>query len=223
MYRIYGQRVDGELARRSHVCVRYNNSFRHPAQSRRQWLLPKPPISATRIYNRISPFFTMSGSVSKIAAERNQRALMELAMRPGNGKWSLLPHLSSSSIGGFYFAPPAWPATISSGDTGSWQASVCPHIPHKPRIADCLSPSSLFALADLCADCKTRNPRWASHNLGIFIWYVVLPPYSRAILILCSVNCASVHRKIGTHISKVYVYSTGDAYAHTDTESPGKA
>ncbi|KAK0205432.1 hypothetical protein DFS33DRAFT_1328283 [Desarmillaria ectypa] len=40
---------------------------------------------------------------------------------------------------------------------------------------------------DICADCKVRNPRWASHNLGIF---------------LC-MNCASIHRKIGTHITKV--------------------
>ncbi|KAJ8517140.1 hypothetical protein ONZ45_g5627 [Pleurotus djamor] len=40
---------------------------------------------------------------------------------------------------------------------------------------------------DVCADCKSRNPRWASHNLGIFI----------------CVNCASVHRKLGTHITKV--------------------
>ncbi|TFK32097.1 hypothetical protein BDQ12DRAFT_693023 [Crucibulum laeve] len=40
---------------------------------------------------------------------------------------------------------------------------------------------------DICADCKARNPRWASHNLGIFI----------------CVNCASIHRKIGTHITKV--------------------
>lgn len=40
---------------------------------------------------------------------------------------------------------------------------------------------------DLCADCKARHPRWASHNLGIFI----------------CVNCASIHRKIGTHITKV--------------------
>ncbi|KAF9453317.1 ArfGap-domain-containing protein [Macrolepiota fuliginosa MF-IS2] len=40
---------------------------------------------------------------------------------------------------------------------------------------------------DVCADCKTRNPRWASYNLGIFI----------------CVGCASVHRKIGTHVSKV--------------------
>ncbi|GJJ14576.1 hypothetical protein Clacol_008841 [Clathrus columnatus] len=40
---------------------------------------------------------------------------------------------------------------------------------------------------DVCADCKSKGPRWASHNLGIF---------------LC-VNCASIHRKIGTHITKV--------------------
>ncbi|KAJ7594359.1 hypothetical protein C8J56DRAFT_926548 [Mycena floridula] len=40
---------------------------------------------------------------------------------------------------------------------------------------------------DTCADCKARGPRWASYNLGVFI----------------CVNCASIHRKIGTHISKV--------------------
>ncbi|KAF8065075.1 hypothetical protein FPV67DRAFT_168049 [Lyophyllum atratum] len=40
---------------------------------------------------------------------------------------------------------------------------------------------------DICADCKARNPRWASHSLGIFI----------------CVNCASIHRKIGTHVTKV--------------------
>ncbi|GBE83616.1 ArfGap-domain-containing protein [Sparassis crispa] len=40
---------------------------------------------------------------------------------------------------------------------------------------------------DICADCKAWHPRWASHNLGIFI----------------CMNCASVHRKMGTHISKV--------------------
>ncbi|KZP12933.1 ArfGap-domain-containing protein [Athelia psychrophila] len=40
---------------------------------------------------------------------------------------------------------------------------------------------------DHCADCKARVPRWASHNLGIFV----------------CVTCASVHRKMGTHISKV--------------------
>ncbi|KIM27923.1 hypothetical protein M408DRAFT_70811 [Serendipita vermifera MAFF 305830] len=40
---------------------------------------------------------------------------------------------------------------------------------------------------DVCADCKNGTPRWASYNLGIF---------------LC-MHCASIHRKIGTHISKV--------------------
>jgi hypothetical protein len=38
-----------------------------------------------------------------------------------------------------------------------------------------------------CADCGARNPGWASWNLGIF---------------LC-MRCASLHRKMGTHISKV--------------------
>ena len=38
-----------------------------------------------------------------------------------------------------------------------------------------------------CADCKGQNPNWASVNLGIF---------------LC-VNCAQIHRGIGTHITKV--------------------
>ncbi|KZV75658.1 ArfGap-domain-containing protein [Peniophora sp. CONT] len=63
-------------------------------------------------------------TVSRLAAERNAKALHELSMQPGN---------------------------------------------------------------DRCADCKTRNPRWASHNLGIFI----------------CVHCASVHRKIGTHVTKI--------------------
>ncbi|KAK7969438.1 hypothetical protein PG988_008511 [Apiospora saccharicola] len=39
----------------------------------------------------------------------------------------------------------------------------------------------------LCADCGSRNPGWASWSLGIF---------------LC-MRCASIHRKLGTHISKV--------------------
>ncbi|ORX41207.1 putative GTPase activating protein for Arf-domain-containing protein [Kockovaella imperatae] len=40
---------------------------------------------------------------------------------------------------------------------------------------------------DTCADCHATAPRWASVNLGIF---------------LC-VGCASVHRKLGTHRSRV--------------------
>ncbi len=35
---------------------------------------------------------------------------------------------------------------------------------------------------DTCADCSGRTPRWASWNLGIFI----------------CVQCAGVHRKMGT-------------------------
>ncbi|KAJ1913052.1 Gtpase activating protein [Mycoemilia scoparia] len=38
-----------------------------------------------------------------------------------------------------------------------------------------------------CADCGAQGPRWASWNNGIF---------------LC-IHCAGVHRRIGTHISKV--------------------
>ncbi|KAF2499809.1 ArfGap-domain-containing protein [Lophium mytilinum] len=40
---------------------------------------------------------------------------------------------------------------------------------------------------DRCADCAARNPGWASWSLGIF---------------LC-MRCAALHRKLGTHISKV--------------------
>jgi hypothetical protein len=40
---------------------------------------------------------------------------------------------------------------------------------------------------DRCADCGAKNPGWASWSLGIF---------------LC-MRCAGLHRKLGTHISKV--------------------
>ncbi|KAJ0414667.1 hypothetical protein BJY00DRAFT_20242 [Aspergillus carlsbadensis] len=40
---------------------------------------------------------------------------------------------------------------------------------------------------DRCADCSAMNPGWASWNLGAF---------------LC-MRCAALHRKMGTHISKV--------------------
>ncbi|KAG7803560.1 hypothetical protein KL944_001513 [Ogataea haglerorum] len=39
-----------------------------------------------------------------------------------------------------------------------------------------------------CADCKTsKNPRWASWNLGVFI----------------CIRCSGIHRSMGTHISRV--------------------
>nr|CAG8481140.1 5024_t:CDS:2 [Entrophospora candida] len=38
-----------------------------------------------------------------------------------------------------------------------------------------------------CADCKRKDPRWASWNLGIFV----------------CINCSGVHRSMGTHISRV--------------------
>ncbi|KAI7867680.1 hypothetical protein BDF14DRAFT_1684770, partial [Spinellus fusiger] len=40
---------------------------------------------------------------------------------------------------------------------------------------------------DYCADCTAKNPRWVSYSLGVF---------------LC-VRCAGLHRKMGTHISKI--------------------
>ncbi|CAE6479578.1 unnamed protein product [Rhizoctonia solani] len=55
---------------------------------------------------------------------------------------------------------------------------------------------------DVCADCKSRAPRWSSWNLGIFI----------------CVQCASIHRKIGTHITKVKSVNL-DAWTKEQVES----
>jgi len=40
---------------------------------------------------------------------------------------------------------------------------------------------------NVCADCGSKNPEWASYNIGIFV---------------CT-RCAGVHRSMGAHISKV--------------------
>ncbi|KAL8850072.1 MAG: hypothetical protein Q9221_004998 [Calogaya cf. arnoldii] len=55
---------------------------------------------------------------------------------------------------------------------------------------------------DRCADCEARNPGWASWSLGIF---------------LC-MRCASLHRKLGTHISKVKSLSM-DSWTNDQVES----
>ncbi|ORX90162.1 Arf GTPase activating protein [Basidiobolus meristosporus CBS 931.73] len=49
--------------------------------------------------------------------------------------------------------------------------------------------SSLFQIPEnnVCADCGKKDPRWASHNLGVFI----------------CIGCSGIHRSLGTHISKV--------------------
>ncbi|XP_065183227.1 stromal membrane-associated protein 1-like [Sycon ciliatum] len=38
-----------------------------------------------------------------------------------------------------------------------------------------------------CADCKSKGPRWASWNLGVFV----------------CIRCAGIHRNLGVHISKM--------------------
>lgn len=55
---------------------------------------------------------------------------------------------------------------------------------------------------DRCADCAARNPGWASWSLGIF---------------LC-MRCASLHRKLGTHISKVKSLSM-DSWSNDQVDS----
>ncbi|KAL8651005.1 MAG: hypothetical protein Q9226_004902 [Calogaya cf. arnoldii] len=55
---------------------------------------------------------------------------------------------------------------------------------------------------DRCADCEARNPGWASWSLGIF---------------LC-MRCASLHRKLGTHISKVKSLSM-DSWTNDQVET----
>lgn len=55
---------------------------------------------------------------------------------------------------------------------------------------------------NVCADCQARNPGWASWSLGIF---------------LC-MRCAAIHRKLGTHISKVKSLSM-DTWSNEQVEA----
>ncbi|CAB5204067.1 unnamed protein product [Rhizophagus irregularis] len=41
---------------------------------------------------------------------------------------------------------------------------------------------------DICADCKSKDPRWASTNFGN---------------LLCIEECSGIHRSLGVHVSKV--------------------
>ena len=58
---------------------------------------------------------------------------------------------------------------------------------------------------DRCADCQARNPGWASWSLGIF---------------LC-MRCAALHRKLGTHVSKVKSLSM-DSWSNDQVENMRK-
>lgn len=43
---------------------------------------------------------------------------------------------------------------------------------------------------DACAECNALDPEWASLNLGV----------------LMCIECSGVHRNLGVHISKVFVF-----------------
>ncbi|CAL5405786.1 unnamed protein product [Camellia sinensis] len=50
-----------------------------------------------------------------------------------------------------------------------------------------------------CADCKSKGPRWASVNLGIFV----------------CMQCSGIHRSLGVHISKSLPYQVRSATLDT--------
>ena len=58
---------------------------------------PRPDLGPLRHLQLYFPIYklTISGSVSKIAAENNQKALLELATKPGNSKRRILSTLSA--------------------------------------------------------------------------------------------------------------------------------
>ncbi|KAL5594406.1 hypothetical protein BROUX41_001339 [Berkeleyomyces rouxiae] len=58
---------------------------------------------------------------------------------------------------------------------------------------------------NFCADCNALNPSWASWSLGVF---------------LC-MRCAAIHRKLGTHISKIKSLSM-DTWSNEQVENMRK-
>ncbi|KAM0264447.1 hypothetical protein ACHAQJ_000638 [Trichoderma viride] len=59
---------------------------------------------------------------------------------------------------------------------------------------------------DLCADCHARNPAWASWSVRYpFLYPFVKGPLLaiHALGVFLCMRCATIHRKLGTHISKV--------------------
>lgn len=69
---------------------------------------------------------------------------------------------------------------------------------HQKRIEDGSQGDSVSKILreipgnDICAECGTPEPEWASLNLGI---------------LLC-IECSGVHRNLGVHISKVFKSSS---------------
>jgi hypothetical protein len=138
----------------------------------------------------------MSGTVSKIAAERNQKALLELATKPGNGKRRFLftsstVHVSMAGASAKRTPDLAYPCTIAN-------------MPPFPR----LSPLLQIYVRIVRHGIHDGPPTTSEYSFGILPYSSFIDRHST----FCSVNCASIHRKIGTHISKVCVRATGGTY-----------
>jgi hypothetical protein len=119
-------------------------------------LYPPSTISHTcdtRTYTFTSNIFSMSGTlnVSKIAAERNQKALQELAAKPGNGELSSLRHILCTGWPSFCFFGLSGPATILSGHAGHGAS-----LAGQPLTADLQNPSIIADFAP--------PPRFSRHS-----------------------------------------------------------
>jgi hypothetical protein len=70
----------------------------------------------------------MSGTVSKIASERNQKALLELAIKPGNGEYRLYPdpdHRAWVALYRFFCLCGSMIILSGDGMAFPWQTSLC--------------------------------------------------------------------------------------------------